>query len=412
VALGQTERLRLTKDELMTDAAIEDNEDAFWSQEMQDQANAIENKAEFDAFITPFFNNVLAERDMVFINSERYQWLCQSPLVSKHTDLKPDGFATHRGMFRSKPEPDDGVDRPNGFRFGIAEQDLLDCIILFESKLTITDAAFGQVVRYLQNLVSASAILFDRRSFWLIKSHERVVTKVVKAMWVHKGSKPLFCNFIQDNKSPWITRLTDACNSLNVQVIEGDAFLGRGAFGRVFKVIRGEKILALKIVEMCSIGRLYDEVEALKGARDTHLTISHIGECIEIPNGAALLLSPVGTSLPRPTTIREVINLFKLLWQLHLKGLVHGDPRMPNVILDGETPLWIDLVEVRTATPALRALDAEILTRSILHVSQKKPLDEELKQLIQKYGQCAAQEDLSNLVRRVCQTLGFVEASH
>jgi tRNA A-37 threonylcarbamoyl transferase component Bud32 len=100
-----------------------------------------------------------------------------------------------------------------------------------------------------------------------------------------------------------------------------------------------------------------------------------------------------------------VINLFKLLWQLHVKGLVHGDPRVPNVILDGETPLWIDLVEVRNATPALRALDAEILTRSILHVSQKKPLNEELKQLIQEYGQSAAQKDLSKLIRRVCQTL-------
>jgi chromosome segregation ATPase len=71
-ALGESERLRMTADGLMIDAAIEDNEDAFWSPETQDQANAITNEAAFDAFITPLFDNVLADCDMVFINSERY----------------------------------------------------------------------------------------------------------------------------------------------------------------------------------------------------------------------------------------------------------------------------------------------------------------------------------------------------
>ncbi|CAH0478547.1 unnamed protein product [Peronospora belbahrii] len=54
-------------------------------------------------------------------------------------------------MFCVKPTPKDGVQRPNGFRFGVAEEELFDCIILCESKLTITDTAFGQVVRYLQS---------------------------------------------------------------------------------------------------------------------------------------------------------------------------------------------------------------------------------------------------------------------
>ena len=96
-------------------------------------------------------------------------------------------------------------------------------------------------------------------------------------------------------------------------VVEGDAFLGRGAFGRVFKVRRGQEVFALKIVEGDSIGRLYQEEGALARAQHTGLMIRAAGKCIEIPNGAAVLLSPVGTPLPRPRTSREVLNLFELL---------------------------------------------------------------------------------------------------
>ena len=370
------------------------------------------NEAVFDSFITPFFNDVLASCGMVFVNSERYQWLSQYPSVSKNADLKPDGFATHRGMFRSKQEPNDRVYCPNGFRFGVPEQGLLDFLVLFESKLILTDAAFGQVVRYLQNLsikTSACAILFDRQSFWLIKSHKGVVIKVVMSMWANNGSKSLFRNFIIANKSPWISLLIDACNSLSVDVVEGNSFLGSGAHGRVFRVKRGEQVLALKIVENCSIRRLYQEAEALQQAHHTGLTISCIGEVIEIPNGAALLLSPVGKPLPQLTTEREVASVFGLLWQLHVKDLVHGDPRMPNVILNGEEPLWIDLVEVRKASPALRIWDAEILTRSVLGFPQNASLDDKLKGLIEEYGARATQENLIHLITKVCQMLDFVK---
>ncbi|OWZ21632.1 Crinkler (CRN) [Phytophthora megakarya] len=405
-ALGQLETARLEKDELIIDAASVENGEAFWSEEIQTQSDAIGNEAVFDAFITPFFSNVLHSCGMIFVNSERYQWLSQSTLVTKNTDLKPDGFATHRGMFRGKPVPNDGVQRPNGFRFGVAEEELFDCLILFESKLTITEAAFGQVVRYLQNLcpeASASAILFDRRSFWLIKSYKSVVVKVHKAMWVNKGSKSLFQNFITDNMSPWVARLTLACSCLGVDVVEGDAFLGRGAHGRVFKVIgQDRKVFALKIVEKCSVGRLYQEEKALTTAQRTGLTISPVGTLIETPESAALLLSPVGKPLPRPTTRQEVRNLFGLLWQLHANGLVHGDPRVPNVILAEEKPLWIDLVEVMEASPILKRFDAEILTRSILSVSRTVLLDPALKQLIDNYGKSATRENLNHLAEELC----------
>ncbi|GMF58727.1 unnamed protein product [Phytophthora fragariaefolia] len=408
-ALGQLEMGRLKEDQLIIEVSPTGDGDAFWSEEMQIQADAITNEAVFDAFITPFFSTILHTCGLVFVNSERYQWLSQSTHVTKNTDFKPVGFATHRGMYRSKPQPKDEVIRPSEFRFGVAEEELFDCLIIFESKLTITDAAFGQVVRYLQNLLpeaSASAILFDRRSFWLIKSHNSVVVKVQTAMWTNNGSKSLFKNFISNNVSPWVSRLTLACMCLGVDVVEGDAFLGRGAHGRVFKVIRqngGD--FALKIVGKCSVGRLYREKEALMRAQHTGLTTTLVGELIETPESAALLLSPVGKPLPHPRTQQEVRSLFRLLWQLHASGLVHGDPRVPNVILHRDKLLWIDLMEVLQASSTLKRFDAEILTRSTLSVSRTIALDSTLVQLIDYYGESATGENIDRLAEAVYQNL-------
>ncbi|KAG9410070.1 hypothetical protein AC1031_018104 [Aphanomyces cochlioides] len=409
-ALGQMVCLRLKNRELIIDVAPLHDE-AFWSPIIQQQANDITNEAVFDAFITPHFNLALADCGLVFVNSEKYQWLSQSTSLSENTDLKLDGFATHPGMFRVKPVPNDDVVRPteHTFRFGVAVEELFDSLILFESKLNINEDAFGQVVRYMQNLspkASASAILFDRWSFWLISSFMGVIEKVEKAKWINGGSKSLFQKFIAGNKSPWVALLTNACTSLGVQVVEGDAFLGCGARGRVFKVFgQGGEVFALKIVDKCFVRSLYTEEEALTKAQHTGLTVRLVKKSIGIPGGAALLMSPVGTPLPRPTTRSEVANLFRFLWQLHDMGLIHGDPRVPNVILFEKQPLWIDFMEMGTANPDLRMLDAEILTRSTLHISPDKELSDELMKVIDNYGNNSTSENINLLATRVCESM-------
>jgi tRNA A-37 threonylcarbamoyl transferase component Bud32 len=102
-----------------------------------------------------------------------------------------------------------------------------------------------------------------------------------------------------------------------------------------------------------------------------------------------------------------VRDLFELLWKLHASGLVHGDPRVPNVILDEAKPLLIDLDEVMKASPALEQVAAEILTRSILRISSGVALDRELKQLIEQYGRSATRADLEHLAKVVSQSFAF-----
>ena len=74
-----------------------------------------------------------------------------------------------------------------------------------ECKLNITDDLFGQVIRYFHNLLpkeSANAILFDCKSFWLIKSDNSLVVSANTSKWVNHGSKLFLQNFIQESISP------------------------------------------------------------------------------------------------------------------------------------------------------------------------------------------------------------------
>ncbi len=99
-AFGQIEYARLKADGSAIDAAIRDDEEAFWSEQVQREVDAIKFEAEFHKHITPFFNNVLDRCGMVFVNSEQYRWLPQSPFVTSNTVLQPDGFATHGCLSR------------------------------------------------------------------------------------------------------------------------------------------------------------------------------------------------------------------------------------------------------------------------------------------------------------------------
>ena len=216
----------------------------------------------------------------------------------------------------------------------------------------------------------------------------------------------MFQKFIADNKSPWIAILAAACLSLGVRVVDYDAFLGCGARGRVFKVIgQDRKLLALKIVKEDFVRSLHNEEAALRRAQDSGLTARLVGKCIELSGGAALLMFPVGKPLPQPTTQSEVATLYRFLWQLHEKDLVHGDPRVPNVILMDKQLFWIDFAEMGKATPFLRQVDAAILTRSILHVPWNIELSEELEKRITSYGNQSPSENIDLLASLVSQSM-------
>ncbi|KAI9905848.1 hypothetical protein PsorP6_013532 [Peronosclerospora sorghi] len=248
--MGHKRLNQLRKIGCVSSAEEKVGEDAFWSDETQADANNCRTENDLIAFITPYFSEALNSHDIVFVTSEQNKWSPQLTCGNINSTLKPSGFVTHCGMYHVEREPDNDVSQVDSpFRCGKAVKALYDCLVLFESKISIS--VYGAVVR------------------------------IITAEWTMQGSKGLFRDFIMENSLPWVERLTAACSALNVEVVEGDSFLGDGAFGRVFKVKRDGQdgdVLALKIVDENSVDRLFREVSALKRAESTGLAIKPVGQ--------------------------------------------------------------------------------------------------------------------------------------
>jgi tRNA A-37 threonylcarbamoyl transferase component Bud32 len=401
-ALGERERLRLEKYGKIKNVEIIENYDAIFTIQQQAQAKGCKSEAEFFDFIAPILNAELECCDMVFIDSHSHPWLSQYPNLSDDRKLRPEAIAIHRGMYEKKAESS-----ILGAHTGIRVPEIFKCLIVFECKKDIDDDALDQIVRYVQHIciaASAGAVLFDREWCWLLACNTGRPEEIKKVMWASEGSKSVFRKFINDYKSSWVSLLTEACAMLGVEVVDGNSFLGRGAHGMVFRVAKESQVLALKIVQEKSTLHLQSEAFALKLAHETGLTTCCVEDVIEMTKGAALLTSPVGSPVPYPKSKSGIRNLFEHLRKLHMKGLIHGDPRVSNVIKVDKTLLWIDLLGgLVKPTPTLRKLDACHLSRSILQIPHNIELDENLQELLTEYGKNAWRKNLNAIVDKVAE---------
>jgi hypothetical protein len=113
----------------------------------------------------------------------------------------------------------------------------------------------------------------------------------------------------------------------------------------------------------------------VQSSERTGLTVCCNEGVLCFTNSAAILLSPVGKPLSLSLKTDDVEILSNLFWGLHRKKVVHGHPRVPNVIIVGGKYLWIDQFELTESSPSRRSWDAVLFTRSILQIDK---LDEEL----------------------------------
>jgi hypothetical protein len=332
--------------------ALEDKERgvAVWGATEQTIVSEILTESELVEFVTPYLANILEDFEMVFVNSENIPWLRQHSAAKSSTMCKPDGFATHAGMYRKKDE----------IRFGLMEPKLMDCMMIIEAKLSICDDSFGQVISYLEfvkqalvdencpfcPLADTPALLFDRQGFWLISSTHGTPIYVETMKWTQPGSKDVLTDFVRKEIPDWITLLTDACRKHGVSVVEGASFLGSGAFSRVFKVMSQTDMepLALKIVPSKSRGRapsLHVERQMLEKAAERHVAaVTPVGDCKILLAGLAssLLLKPVGSPISRSElrNVQVLRSIFDALFQLHQAQCQHGDPRVENRVWCGQ----------------------------------------------------------------------------
>ena len=266
----------------------------------------------------------------------------------------------HGGMYQkrdaSKTTQDTESLRATGAKFGVLSSWVLrDCIsATLEAKTIINNQAFGEVVYYGRHLSlnhsepnDVRIVLFDKTDFWLVVFARGVCALVTVCPWKARGSLKLLKDFAKAS-STWPDVLDSVCVKLDLVVAEGNAFLGYGQFGRVFRVFRrtGKRgtrdALALKIVLGVDSVDLGAEEASLTGAFG--LVPDHVMETkgftlVENGAGAGLLLACVGRPLTPKTEFSIVVEA---LAALHAKDIYHGDPRMANAVYSAGKVKWID----------------------------------------------------------------------
>jgi tRNA A-37 threonylcarbamoyl transferase component Bud32 len=366
------------------------------------QAQALElagtaDEHEVIAFLTPHLADIFAGVGLVLINSEEYAWLKTS--TGKNSELfkqKPDMLACHPAVYKrehaSKASDHVQQRRQGNFKFGVlSDWYLRDGIAtVLEAKTESDNASFGEVINYgrrisakLDRPSSVRVIIFDKTEFWLASFKDGACFNVDKCNWVQQGSRQLLEKFA-NMREPWLCILDAVCLQLGVKPVEGEAFLGFGSYGRVFRVVKKKSSsssrspqLALKIVCGVSMPLLY-EAQHLRMAKSLaeDIVIGVEGEVVEVTDGAGLLLSCVGRPvLPDKKYVDKVVSA---LVELHRRKIVHGDPRLPNIVAVGQGLQWIDFREARFDSSIGSAFvnDMRILAASFVQLDAKNLIGE------------------------------------
>ena len=316
------------------------------------------------AFMTPIFERLLSGNIQV-VNSEQYAWLETGS--SAEYDKRPDVFFCHSAIYESRPPFDTKDEELLGLRresdeYGVlADWRLRDCIdVIGQAKKKIGHDSIGQVVNYARHVCFqhgapkyVKLLLYDKQEFWLLRATNGDISQAVRCKWKSHGGREILRAFLEDGRSPWIKLLIAACEHWNLEV-QRDSFLGKGAFGRVFKVASRQEgrtlFHALKIVlpgdDGCGGITLQKEYHCLKNA--AHFDgVAQVKDFHRFDGGAAMLLTDVGRAVEKP--FRK--KLFETLGHLHEQNVVHGDARLPNAIVVETEVQWIDFFASFVAGP-------------------------------------------------------------
>jgi len=368
---------------------------------------------------TPYLQSIVEEINSLIrlINSEEYAWLRASSGYSK-CDMKPDLFVAYHALVEYKDAyrnaPVCEVNRLFG-RFPCWNcRSSIWCI--FDAKWKIDTAAFGEKCKYLQSCCyqcriwqglgqQLKLILFDIEEFWMIEGYENDIRKLTKCKWTQSGSREVLKDFLT-TYDPWMESTENLLKMLSVQLhppmslpdtntpppvlnepsIFNAAILGAGAYGRAFLLTNGN---VLKVAVGSNAAMLQMEYLTIlnlqKNPNTQNFVIPVVPNTFQYVRGdqcdyAGYLLEyqgeRVSSTCPRlhhneitnlsPGNLE--IELVKFLYNLHLTGHVHGDPRLDNVLLkDGELK-WIDFMNSTQFNIIAKVNDFSILFSSLTGV--------------------------------------------
>jgi hypothetical protein len=383
-------------------------------------------------FLTPFLHELClppthADEPCapVLMNSERLPWLVP-PSAAQRRDLrlKPDLFLSWRpfGNLRGGAGGGSGGSVDDAGELGGYSLQQAGCVGgLFEAKRSgLGEAAFGELCGYHQCIRGeCHGMLFDATSFQLYKSSDGFPISLVKSTWTSPGSAEVVRSFFSAiREPPLVVLLRELLKALQVSPyrVGGRCYLGSGAFGHVFTV--GSRDLptrpwALKVVLASGdtpLTHVATEFANLQEAAARDAPVVHpVADSLRVTSdGGGYLLESVGQPV-RLRSLNDCTTLCASLAALHRAGVIHGDPRLPNVLVVGGELRWIDLLQGGALTAGasfeqLARVDAGILAYSILALGSGVPPPPAVADALQAYvvaGAAAAQVSCTALATAV-----------
>ena len=318
---------------------------------------------------------------LVLVNSERTPWLDALPAPLPADQLKrPDLFSTWAPFWSGRQDPERGAVG----RLAARALQLDGCVHEFyEAKRgdgELTPADFGQLVDYHSRVRGAvRGVLFNARVFWLYESMRASPISLIKSEWGARGSRAALRAFFDAaSEPPLVPLLRSVCGTLGVvprritasgaEPAAGDgaakssAFLGAGGSARVFCVARlaagdAAELHALKVSTSNSRADLTYEFDTLVRAAERGApvvpvvadSLAWFVDDVGVYRGGGFLLRDVCTRAVLDSPAR-CAAAFAALRALHAAGFVHGDARLPNLLLNrgrgaDADLVWIDLRE-------------------------------------------------------------------
>ena len=317
---------------------------------------------------------------LVMVNTERKFWL----QVSDAKSLAPDITVLHQCAVND----------------GYPQWALRDSVVtLFEAKLIVEPSSLGEVRRRVQNLRrldnnalltspecdTCSVVLFDNQQLQLYRMDDSLLYEWDEISWTSEVALPALCAFLHratHRISSWTLALEEALRSLKVSLDASKPFLGKGAYGRVFRVIGAStpatpipvasataasavqgkpadcvnatsgkpETFALKLVMdhrtlATEIGRLVasrkhiEEKHRHKGyllpvySQSCTLTVRNPANPALAIQARAALFTPVGDSLSSAKRLKALWTASSAaLYDLHKCGVAHLDARIHNLV--------------------------------------------------------------------------------
>jgi len=292
-------------------------------------------------------------------------------------------------------------------------RDALECIFEGKRRALSLHEAIGECLAKVQNLLanaegraSHKCVLFDSEDVFLLHFSSTGLLSSRRFSWTAAGSFVVLLDFFHpDAESNWLRVLRDACRYFSVILPESDSFLGQGGTGRVFKVLSFSQqatassqptassaaaststdkvplmndaevdVLALKIVDGSQhhgdhLTTLHFEIDGLRKLlqrfHDSTALLQLLPTQVHGPYvvdqashcGGAALFGPVGITVAhelqrglKSCSLELWTEVSDALMQLHRHGVVHGDPRLPNLIRIPRNTPRLGATATRTST--------------------------------------------------------------